>query len=475
MAAFRRGDRNQILMQFACIAQYVKKDAFVCMYDAFIESKSYSQLDINIDDSRAGNREYDPKIMFKIFLYGYSIGVRSCRKLESMIHNHMEFIWLAEGLHPDHKTIARFRQKHLKTLAKLLKQSVELCITMKAIEGNHLFTDATKMRGNCSSGKFEDKEDLEAMLKISNQHIDELMKKSQQEDKQDCKKKSLIIKNLLSEKLFNEKLNRALEELNREDLKEVNITDPHSRRFKSREGSHCGTNFQSVVDGKYGLIVSVKSVKENNDIGQVNSNIELAEKNTGKKSEIVCADSGYHEKTEMGKLVKGGRKLFIPSPKVAHKERTGQDNEFDKDKFVYDEKKDEYICPQGKVLRKIKETKSGLMVYQEKNGECKKCKNFGTCTKSKNGREVRRFEDDEILRKIEADYKSPEGQRMYKRRQFICETPHGHIKHNEGMRSTSVRGEDGADAEYSLAATCYNLRRLVTIFGMEAVIAAMWA
>jgi hypothetical protein len=53
--------------------------------------------------------------------------------------------------------------------------------------------------------------------------------------------------------------------------------------------------------------------------------------------------------------------------------------------------------------------------------------------------------------------KTPEGIAAYRHRGHIAETPHGHIKHNTGLRQLSVRGKRKAAAEWTFAATVYNL------------------
>lgn len=54
---------------------------------------------------------------------------------------------------------------------------------------------------------------------------------------------------------------------------------------------------------------------------------------------------------------------------------------------------------------------------------------------------------------------------IYKRRKERVEHPFGHIKKNLKMRQFLMRGKEGALAEVALAATSFNLVRMVNIFG----------
>jgi transposase len=476
--AYKTGNNpKQSVLIPTCLDDVIPQNCLARVYRNFIDSLSYEELGVRLDCYRAGNSEYDPKIMFKILAYGYSTGRRSSRKIEEALYYNLDFMFIANELKPDHKTIARFRKAHPKQLKKLLKLTVKLSAKMGMIKGNLILMDGTKMAGNCSRAKFVSKEKLDVMIKESTKYIDVLMKQAETFDVKDSKEASLISLKLESEKKFNARLQRVFEEIKKENLEEVNLTDPQSVKLKTRRGSCAGLNMLVTVEGTAGLIVATNAVRKSNDIDQIYIQTHAAQENMGMEVNEVCADSGFHNRKEMGKLIGEGKNVIVPGPKEVHKERTGEDKEFDKDKFVYDKEKDEYICPQGKVLKRIKEKKDGLMVYKEKNHECKRCKNFGVCTRSKSGREVQRFsdEDEAILEQVERAYKSPHGQIIYKQRQGKCEAPHGHIKHNLKTTSTLVRGVEGADADFSMGAVDYNLKRLVTMFGAAAVIAAMWA
>ena len=58
--------------------------------------------------------------------------------------------------------------------------------------------------------------------------------------------------------------------------------------------------------------------------------------------------------------------------------------------------------------------------------------------------------------------KTPEGIAAYRHRGHIAETPHGHIKHNMGIRQLSVRGKRKASAEWTFAAAVHNLFKALT-------------
>src|SRR3989338_11673656 len=50
--------------------------------------------------SNLGQHAYNPKIMVSLLFYGYSIGVRSSRKISSGCEDRFDFAFLADGFHP---------------------------------------------------------------------------------------------------------------------------------------------------------------------------------------------------------------------------------------------------------------------------------------------------------------------------------------------------------------------------------------
>ena len=58
--------------------------------------------------------------------------------------------------------------------------------------------------------------------------------------------------------------------------------------------------------------------------------------------------------------------------------------------------------------------------------------------------------------------KTEDGIAAYRQRGHIAETPHGHIKHNMGLRQLSVRGKRKASAEWKFACAVHNLFKALT-------------
>ena len=60
-----------------------------------------------------GGEPIAPEILLGLLFYGYATGVFSSRELERATYESIPFRFIAGGLHPDHDTIANFRQTFL--------------------------------------------------------------------------------------------------------------------------------------------------------------------------------------------------------------------------------------------------------------------------------------------------------------------------------------------------------------------------
>lgn len=462
--AYRYGNRKQIALLPQSIEDYVGQDDSVRAYDAFVEALDFNELGIVLDAHKVGNSEYNPKAMLKLLVYGYSYGFRSSRKLERAVYHNISFIFLLGGLKPDHKTIAEFRRKNKSALKKVLKQCARLCINLELIEGNTLFVDGSKIRANASIKNSYTKERCEKSLKDIDARIEAILSECETIDQNEQEQKSLVkMKDELQDKkVLKAKVEAILKELKENNKKSINTIDKDCARMNSVQGSHAGYNVQSVVDEKHGLIVHSDVVSDNNDRKQFVNQINQANKTLGKRCSTACADQGYSTTDELEKVDKQGIKVVVPPCEKSENKKM----------FAYDAENDCYICPEGYTLknRGLSTDKRANIYRIENKSLCLNCSRFGPCTKSKHGKAVSRLIKEEIRQRFEDQYKELESQAIYKLRQQKVELPFGHIKRNLKVSAFLLRGLNGVKAEFSLLSSCFNISRMISIFGVQPLI-----
>jgi len=469
--AYRYGDRFQLGLFPQSIEDYVAPNDPVRAYDAFVEALDFNTLGIEIDPNQVGNSEYDPKAMLKLFVYGYSYGIKTSRKLERETHHNLSFIWLMGGLKPDHKTIAEFRRKNRGALKNVLRQCARMCLKLDLIAGNVLFVDGTKIRANASRAETHDQAYYEQLLSEIDGRIEQLVEECEKIDEMEEGQQSWVEMDheLTQKQRLKERVQEALKTLKESGRAEINLTDPDCALMHSLQGSHASYNVQSVVDDQYGLIVHAEAVQEATDVNQFASQIEQSQEVLEEACKVACADAGYADTEGLSKIDGPQTKVIVPSQRQALHEEEGP---FSKSHFRYDKDQDCYWCPEGHRLRyDWTEKASGKRFYQITNGKiCRRCVHYGQCTSAKKGRRITRMALEEAKEKLEAQYEEPESQEIYKRRKARVELPFGHIKRNLKTDGFLMRGRGGVNAETSLLATCFNLARMITILGVSGLI-----
>lgn len=467
--AYRYGDREQFGLFPQSVEDYVGKEDAVRVYDAFVESLDFKELGIELDEGQVGNSEYDPRTMFKLLVYGYSYGVKGSRKLERECHHNLSFMWLMGGLKPDHKTIAEYRRRHKEAIKQVLKQCVRLCIKLDLIAGNVLFVDGTKIRANAGRGKSHGRDWYEKRLKELDERVEKLIEESEKIDGEQAELGSSVAmgKELAQAERLQDKIKQALKTMEESGREKINLTDPDCAVMHSVQGSHASYNVQSVVDDQHGLIVHAEAVNQTSDINQFAEQIDKGNQNLSMPCEVAVADAGYSDTAELKKIDEQGIKVVVPSQRQAlHQE----EKPFSKSHFRYEPEKDYYICPEQNTLPyEFTDKKRGKKYYRiAKPGLCQSCVHFGKCTTDTHGRRIMRLELEDFKEKFEAHYEA--SKEIYDRRKTRAEHPFGHIKRNLKTDSFMLRGKDGVQAETSLLATCFDLRRMMTILGITALI-----
>ena len=85
------------------------ENAPVRLTSAQLEELDYEKL-YRAYSARGRKSKVDPRVLFKVMVYGYQCGIYSSHKLEEAGLYRIDFKWLLEeNPFPDHTTLARFR------------------------------------------------------------------------------------------------------------------------------------------------------------------------------------------------------------------------------------------------------------------------------------------------------------------------------------------------------------------------------
>ena len=475
MDYIKGADRNQSILFPESMDDYISDNNPVRIIDVYIEKLDMKKLGFSKAECPSrGRPPYDPKDLLKLYLYGYLNRIRSSRRLEHEAARNIEVIWLLKKLKPDFKTIADFRKDNKKAIKNVFRDFNKVCDQWSLFGKELVAIDGSKFRASNSKKNNFSAKKLSRRLKHIDEKIEQYMQEldkgdvSEANDKNpDAEKVKKIIDELRERK---EKYEGYQEQLKENGKNEVSTTDPDARLMSSGHDSvNVSYNVQTTVDSEHKLIADFKVSDNPNDIGELDNMALRTKKLFGGKEFEVLADKGYYKVEDLKKCVENGITPYVA--KVIHSNGTG-DIDFYSDKFTYVKDKNIYICPVGQELRYSRrrtQKDKGVVGYEYQNSvACKDCKFRERCTKSQAGRTIYRHVDQDFLDTI--DSQTVKNKDKYKMRQMIVEHPFGTIKRGFDAYYFLTRGRSSVTAEMSLSYLAYNLKRVISILGVEEIL-----
>src|SRR5919201_4968991 len=152
--AFRPYDPDQVLLLAPSLRDWVPDGDLAHFVADLVDGGALDLSAIYADyEEERGFPPYDPRLMVKLLVYGYANGVVSSRKLERASYRDVAVRMLCADQHPDYRSIARFRARHLTALGELFVGALRLCKQARLVGLGTLALDGTKLRANASRHK----------------------------------------------------------------------------------------------------------------------------------------------------------------------------------------------------------------------------------------------------------------------------------------------------------------------------------
>ena len=338
---FRAYDPHQSLLLPPSLRDWLPEDHLAYFVMDVVDTLDLSALYAPYAGEQGGQPPYEPGMMLKLLFYGYCIGERSSRGIERQTYESVPFRVIAADQHPDHSTIAEFRKRHLKVIAALFLEILQLCREAGLVKLGHVAIDGTKLKANASKHKAMSYDRMEAKAKELEALVERLLAQAQAADAaEDAQEVSSTGKGSLPQELRfqqgrlaklreakqaleeqarakaeQQRQERAQEESRREaegrsrrgphpqepseipaERAQRNFTDPDSRIMKDG-ATHAFTqayNCQAAVDAHAQVIVAALVTQASNDKQQLQPGVEHLQSNLGGAvPSEVSADAGY--------------------------------------------------------------------------------------------------------------------------------------------------------------------------------------
>jgi len=468
MGGYKVGtDRKQLTLLPVCLDGYVPEDHICRVIDAFTRLLDIFALGYKHAECKdTGCRPYDPRMMLNLYMYGYLHRVRSSRRLRDEARRNVEVMWLLEGLTPDDKTISNFRTDNRKALKGTFSGFVQMCRRL-GLYGEELEAqDGTKVRADNSLKNHYNGTVVDNELGRTEKRIEEYLEALEECDRAEAKEKEPGAEEIRAALEGLEERKAEYERL-KERIKaegEISTVDPEARLMRTGGDGReidVGYNVQTVVDGKYHLVVDFEVTDKSCDTGKLHEMGMRAKEILEAKGLTSLADKGYYDSEDIAACEADGITCLV-AKRSPWGEAKGK--EFGKDNFTYDRGKDVYVCPCGNELpykRDVK--KNGDREYRAyaNRRHAGECPRRAECTKYRY-REVLRIGCQDVMDTV--DERTRSNKELYGRRKEIVEHVFGTVKAVWGYRQYLCRGKEKATAETALAYLAYNMRRAVNIF-----------
>jgi transposase len=379
MAKYKRYDYSQRMLIPVSFEEQLMPGTLEFAIHTLVETRmDMSVFDDNYQNDETGRSAYDPKILLKVVLLAYSRGLIFSRQIERACIENVTFMVLSGNQRPDHSTIAAFVSSMKHEILPLFRDILLVCEQEHLLGGTFFAIDGCKLASNASkkwSGKIKDlkkkKDKIEGKLKaLVEEHIEidkqehavkEQMSASRERQIKRLQQQADNIEKWLSE--HDKKIGKNKKEI------QSNVTDNDSAKMHTSHGTVQGYNGQAIVDSKHQIIVHGEADGKGPDDDHLPPVIDGAKQNLqriGKpqdyfEGKIVTADSSYHSITNLNKCNEEKLDAYIPDNKFRNRDerfasRVGyrpRSKKFSFADFRYDRDKDQYICPNGKRLKRF--------------------------------------------------------------------------------------------------------------------------
>lgn len=258
-----------------------------------------------------GRPSYDPKSLYKIYIYGSRKGIRSSRKLAESCKVNLEVKWMIGGVEPDFRTIADFRKNNIDSLKEIFYEFNRRI--SGAVEWGFSSVDGTKIQADNAKDNNFTKNKLDDRIKWLNGHTDEYLRILNEMDKQE---EADEISGELTRENLEAKLKEAQERLARYDgyqklmeetgASQLSITDADAKLMKNKNGFAVAYNPQTAVDSETHLIRDFQMTNQVTDHGLLESTMQGIKSSEPEKIIEVVADKGYEAAEDMVECLENG-------------------------------------------------------------------------------------------------------------------------------------------------------------------------
>jgi transposase len=439
-----KSDQGQLFYEFH-LGEAIPEDHLVRKIDAALDL-SWLRSELAPHYSSMGRPSIDPELMIRMLVVGYVFAIRSERLICREVQVNLAYRWFCklgiEDAIPDHSAFSRARNERFRegdVFRRVFERVVEACIAAGLVGGEGFAVDASLIQADANKQR-----------SIAGQDW--------RKDRGPARS-SRAVKEYLAT-LDDTAWGAASDVV----PKFVSPSDPAAQWT----GAHKGPAFFAysdnyLIDVKFGVIVDVEASRSirQAEIGAAKTMIERTEERFGLKPERLVGDTAYGAAPMLNWLVE--EKGIAPHIPVFDRSKR-DDGTLSRSDFRYNPASDVYHCPAGKTL-----TTTGTLVndgttllYLARKHDCDGCELKSVCCPKVPFRRIPR-DIHERARDVARSFAETEAFEQSRRERKKIEMRFAHLKRILKLGRLRLRGPQGAQDEFVLAAIAQNLRRFASL------------
>lgn len=450
-----RHNRDQGQLFYSFNLDEVVPDDHLVREIAAVLDLSWVHAELAPHYSHMGRPSIDPVLMIRMLIAGYVFAIRSERALCREVRVNLAYRWFCglgiEDKIPDHSAFSRARNERFRDsviFRRVFERVVAACIAAGLVGGEGFAVDASLIQADANKHRSipgaEWNEDI------------------------DPEQASRAVKEYLA--TLDDPAYGAASDVT---PKFISPSDPAAQWTGAlRSAAFFAYADNYLIDVKFGVIMDVEASRaiRQAEVGAAKTMIERTEACFGLKPEWLAADTAYGSAPNLNWLV--NEQGIVPHVPVIDKSKR-KDGTFSREDFMYDKERDIYTCPADKTLTTTGHVSSDhARRYLASVPECRACPLKAKCCPKMPARRIVRDVHEEardVARALAKTEAFAQSRRDRKRVEMLF----AHLKRILRLGRLRLRGPNGAQFEFTLAAIAQNLRRLAKLFARPPPIACV--
>ena len=464
-----------------------------------------SAFDADYKNDETGRLAYDPKLLLKVILFGYSKGITSSRELAWCCETNITFMALSCQQTPHWTTIADFVSGHVDAIKVVFEQVLLICDQQGLIGHELIAIDGCKLPSDASkqwSGTFTELTKKRDKIK---QRIDHALSEQQrldaagETDRSERQAQTIETLTHAADKIeaFLKSETPRKGSGRRSGEVKSNITDNESAKMKTSKGMIQGYNGIAAVDRKHQIVVSAEVFgqgPEQSTLPEVLASVQNNFTSAGIKRDliedqvIVTADTGFASEDNMHYLYEQGYNAYVPDGQFRSRDPRYKDylaaperqrprkhkKTIPPSEFDFDPVKKTCTCPTGKSmwLKNERTDNNGnkKLFFEGKLTDCRACPIKQRCMRNPESADHRKGHGRQASFMLEKKVSytdwmkhrvdSDRGKVIYGHRMSVVEPVFGNLEHNKKLNRFSLRGKKKVNAQWQLYCLVHNIEKI---------------